>query len=500
MRELAAQAVLLARAFEEADDTGILVSAEQRQEATAVARALGGSDDARAEARASHLLTNLEASVPALSAVRRATRLPLGILLPLPVIAFVLGGLSNALGPERHVNVLSFPLLGLLVWNVAVYVLLIAWDVLLPLVRRGTNGAAEPTAAATGGWRGVVGGIATWVAEHSLRRVRLPDAPRTTIAARALNAYWRGWSRLAAPLVGARVRLALHVGAAFLVLGAVAGMYVRGLTFEYRATWESTFIGAGAASALLRLVLGPAAALLGAPLPDAAMLEAMRAPSDAPAALWIHLWAITAALVVLLPRGVLAAFTLLRERRLARALAVDPLAGPFRVLLAPDRGAGTAIDVLPYSYGITGRPADTLRELLHDVFGLRADVRVHDALPYGVEIEDAITANGKPPAACAVIVFGFVQSPEREVHGRFARELLEQAGGRTHVLAVVDSSAWHARFREGDVRREGERRRAWDRVLEEAGLAPLHVDLGAVLEADVVEQAESRLGRASEGA
>ncbi|MBY0277505.1 DUF2868 domain-containing protein, partial [Candidatus Binatia bacterium] len=322
-----------------------------------------------------------------------------------------------------------------------------------------------------------------------------------TVAARALGAYWRGWSRIAAPLVGARVRLALHVGAAFLVLGAVAGMYVRGLTFEYRATWESTFIGSGAASALLRLVLGPAASLLGAPLPDAAMLEAMRAPSDAPAALWIHLWAITAALVVLLPRGVLAAFTLLRERRLSRALAVDPLAGPFRVLLAPDRGAGTAVDVLPYSYGISGRPAETLRELLHDVFGLRAEVRVHDALPYGVEIEDAIAVNGKPPAACAVVVFGFVQSPEREVHGRFARELLEGAGGRTHVLAVVDSSAWHARFREGDARREGERRRAWDRVLEEAGLAPLHVDLAAVLEADVVEQAEARLGRASgEGA
>ena len=496
MRESAAQAVLLARAFEEADDAGVLLSAAQRQEATEAARAAGGTDDERATTRATHLLASLEAAVPALAAVRRGTRLPLGLLLPLPVIAFVLGALTNELGPERHVNVLSFPMLGLLVWNLAVYALLIGWDVVVPLVRRGAGDGGSADAPTSAGWSGILGRAASWIAEQSLRRVRLPDAPRATVAARALNAYWRGWSRLAAPLVGARVKLALHAGAAFLVLGAVTGMYVRGLTFEYRATWESTFIGAGAASALLRVVLGPAASLLGAPLPDAATLEAMRAPSDAPAALWIHLWASTAAIVVLLPRTLLAALALFHERRLARALAVEPLAGSFRVLLAPDRGAGTAIDVLPYSYGITGRPADTLRELLHDVFGLRADVRVRDALPYGVEIEDAVTANGATPAACAVVVFGFVQSPEREVHGRFARELLEHGGDRKHVLAVVDSSAWHARFREGDARREGERRRAWDRVLEEAGLAPLHVNLASALETDVVEQAEARLGRA----
>ena len=503
MREPAAQAVLLARAFEEADDGGLLLTAEQRQAATEAARAASGTDDERAATRATHLLGTLEAAIPGLAAVRRATRLPLGILLPLPLVAFVLGTLSNALGPERHVNVLSFPLLGLLVWNVAVYATLLGWDLLRPLLRRTADAEAGPGADGAGaaGWRGVFGGAASWVAEQSMRRVRLPDAPRTSVAARALAAYWRAWSRLATPLVAIRVRLALHVGAAFLVLGAVAGMYVRGLTFEYRATWESTFVGPSATAALLRLVLGPAASILGTELPDAAALEAMRAPSDAPAALWIHLWAITAALVVLLPRGVMAAVALFRERRLASSLAVDPLAGSFRVLLAPDRGAGTAIDVLPYSYGIAGRAADTLRELLHDVFGLRADVRVHDALPYGAEIGQLPSGNGAGPAACAVVVFGAVQSPEREVHGRFVRELIDGSGRGTQVLVVVDSSAWHARFREGDAKREGERRRAWDRVLEEAGVAPLHVDLGSALDTDVVEQAEARLGRAhGEGA
>jgi hypothetical protein len=267
-------------------------------------------------------------------------------------------------------------------------------------------------------------------------------------------------------------------------------MYVRGLTFEYRATWESTFVGPAAASLLLRAVLGPAAALLGEPLPDAAAMAAMRSPGDAPAASWIHLWAITAVLVVLVPRGVLATLAFLRDVRLSRALAVDPLGGSFRVLLAPDRGAGTTVVVVPYSYGVSGRQADTLRELVHDVFGLRADVRLLPALAYGEEPQP------RAHAAHAVVVYGLVQSPEREVHGRFARELLEGAANGARVLALVDSSAWHARFGADDGRREGERRRAWERVLTEVGLAPLHVNLAAPLDTRVVEQAEELVGAA----
>ena len=506
MQERDAQAVVLARAFEEADPDGVLLPIDARQVATEAAREAGGSPEAQASQRAQHLLAGLEAKIPALAAVRRATRLPVGALLPVWLGAFVLGALSNELGPERHINVLSFPLFGILLWNLCVYALLVAAALLGTVGRRRRHTAPDTDApdAPTGGersWRGTIGALASWIAEHSLRRVHLPDAPRTTVAAHALRAYWRAWSRLVARLVGVRIKLAFHLGAALLVLGAVTGMYVRGLTFEYRATWESTFVGPATAALLLRAVLGPTAALLGVTLPGASELAAMRAPGDAPAALWIHLWALTAALVVLLPRGVLALLAWNKQRRLARKLDVDPLGGSFRVLLAPDRGAGLAVDVLPYSYGLAGRAADTLRELLHDVFGLRADVQIRAPLPYGTDLEVAaplpLPDGGGAPLhpACSVLVYGLVQSPEREVHGRFAQELLGRSANGARVLAVVDSSAWHARFAEGDERREGERRRAWDRVLTEVGLSPLHVDLAAALATDVVEDVETRLGR-----
>lgn len=485
MRELEAQAVVLARAFEEADPQGVLLSARDRQEATEAARAAGGSPESQAAQRADHLLARLEPAVPGLGAVRRATRVPLRLLLWLPLVSFVVGLASNELGPERRINLLAFPLLALLAWNVLVYAVVVAGAV--GRLLRGRRGEASDR---TGGWRGVLGSIASFFAEHSLRRVRVRDTAKSTIVTRALRSYWQSWAPVVAPLVATRVRATLHLGAACLVLGAIVGMYVRGLTFEYRATWESTFIGPEAASVLLRAVLGPAAALLGVALPTPSELEAIRAPdgSDA-AATWIHLWATTALLVVLLPRSVLAALALWRERRQSRALPVEPLAGSFRVLLAPDRGAGTRIDVLPYSYGVGGREADTLRELLHDVFGLRADVQILPTLAYGDE--PPAIGNGGPPA-CAVVVYGLVQSPEREVHGRFVEELARATNGGC-VLAVVDSSAWHARFGAAGERREGERRRAWDRVLGDVGLVPLHVDLAAPLTTEIVEEAEEKL-------
>ncbi len=493
MRELQAQAVLLARAFEETDAQGAVLRPRVRQEATETARAAGGPPEEQAARRAEILLGELETAVPGLATVRRATRVPLRVLLPLPAVALVAGALSNALGPERQINILSFPLLGIIAWNLLVYAGLVALLGRRGLrSRRSAEGEGAPQGAGEARWRGVLGSIASFFAEHALRRVRLPDAPRTSVSTLALRSYWRCWAPLAAPLVAARVRFTLHLSAALLGLGAVVGMYVRGLTFEYRATWESTFFDADVAAALLHAVLGPAAALLGVTLPDAAHIAAMRAPAGSDsAALWIHLWAITAGLVILVPRTLLALGAFARQRRLAGNLAVDPFAGSFRALHAPDRGAGLRVEVLPYSYGVSGREADTLRELLHDVFGLRADVRIQPVLPYGAEPQ----MGGDDDPACAVVVYGLVQSPEREVHGRFVEDVRARARNGTCVLAVVDSSRWHERFAGSGERREVERRRAWDRVLGEVGVSALHVNLARPLGEETVQQAEVRLAR-----
>jgi hypothetical protein len=66
--------------------------------------------------------------------------------------------------------------------------------------------------------------------------------------------------------------------------GAIAGMYVRGLFFAYRVTWESTFVNdPGVVAFLLRGLLGPAAHLLGRPLPAREDVLRLLAPEGDPA-------------------------------------------------------------------------------------------------------------------------------------------------------------------------------------------------------------------------
>ena len=123
------------------------------------------------------------------------------------------------------------------------------------------------------------------------------------------------WFAVASPALFALLRRTLHAGAAGLAVGAVAGMYVRGLFFDYSMIWRSTFVHDPAwVLGSLRLLLGPACALLGrlAPtLDDANALMSLEGQSAAP---WIHLYAVTALLVVIGPRLALALMEHLRTR------------------------------------------------------------------------------------------------------------------------------------------------------------------------------------------
>jgi hypothetical protein len=499
MEERAAQAVALVRAFEEADRSAALLRPDDRRRATEEARAAGGEVESQAARRAEALLGVLEREVPGLASARAWSRIGLGIALPCALVALLAGLASDALGPSRKVNLLSFPLLALLAWNVGVYAVL-GFARLRPVLarlRRGASSREAPPAAGSSAarWRGWAGAALHWLAEWSLVRVRIRDPEQAQIIPRALASYWREWAPASAALASARVRFALHVGAAALAIGTVAGMYLRGLTFAYGVTWESTFLGPDAVAAILRLALAPAAALTDQRLPSAADLAALHEPGgEHGAAAWIHLWAVTAALVVVVPRLALALAELARQARLSRDLPIDPLRGPFRALLASDRGTGTAVLVVPYSTRLDARAADLLSELLHEVFGGRAQVQIAETLAYGASLDGSAAA---AEAGHFVVVYPAVQSPEREVHGRFVEELVAGNGDRG-VLVIVDASAWAGeRGATADDRRRAERRRAWDRVIRGSGASGLHLDLSAPLPGDAVERAEACLRSSS---
>jgi hypothetical protein len=449
--------VLLVQACEERDPEARFVTRRERESASKHAHAARPEPPSAYVVERARSLAGLLASRHAAlrAALRAALLAPPGVAALLPAAAAGLA--ADALGAGRRINLLAFPLLALLAWNLGAYVLQGVGPLLLGRTRR-------PALA------GALARAGLWLAQRRALGAAPDEARWLAASLRRFGALWRD---AAGEIALARARRLLHLGALGFALGLLAGMYLRGLVFEYRASWESTFLGASSVSALLGAVLGPAAALLDSLRPGsepgfAALLsreslEALRAPAgDGPAAPWIHLWALTALAAIGLPRALLAAAAGRRARRLARGLAPDLETPYFLRLLAPDRGQGLRVRVWTYSHRLSPRARDRLLELLHDLFGIRARLEVGEPIPYGGD------APADEPAGARVAVFNLAQSPEREVHGAFLEALL--AGPPAELLVLLDEEPYAERLGEPGGERLAQRRRAWERLARELGL------------------------------
>jgi hypothetical protein len=453
-----ARALMFVRALEETDGDGVLLSARSRAAATRRAFESGvahGTTPVLVE-RARLLCSEVLRDTPRLAHVLDPPRLGRGIVPVSIAAAVVIGVATNFWGPERHVSVLAFPLAGLLAWNLLVYAGLVA-RAILAATRR------EPWAAA----RGWLLSLGTWLdglRPSPIARWFGHDA-RSRVLTDAVARFHRLWIATAAPLLAARARLVLHLGALALALGAVFGMYLAGIRFDYRATWESTWLDGAAVQRYVDLVLGPASGVLGRPVPDVAPL---RAPHDGSAAPWIHLWAATIGLLVIVPRAALAVVEAGRARRLARRLPVDLDAGYSRRAVAAATGSGLTADVVYYSCDPASQLRTRLHALLQELAGARASIRDRGMVAYGDQL-DGIAST------LVVVVLPLAQTPEPEVHGEFLERLQRQVEhDGAALLIVLESASYRARIRSEERLRE--RRGTWTRLLRTRGLEAVELD------------------------
>jgi hypothetical protein len=366
----------------------------------------------------------------------------------LAIAAWIVG---DVLGPSRRINLLAPPILLLLAWNLAVY-------------------AALPWAGGRG--------LAAWIAQaHEAARSRLSTrgVAAPLLAARARFAA--EWSLLARGAQAPRVAALLHATAALLALAVIGSMYVFGLAFDYRAGWDSTWLGAEDVQRLLGAVFAPAFALTGIALPDAAELARLRFADGSAgerAGRWIHLYAVTLGLVVVLPRALLAAWALRRARRAAEGLALPLQERYFRELLRDGPAPSQPALVLPYSYTLGNAQRAALRAALREVVGPGVEPELHDTVPLGAEAELA----GLLPAALPadlVLLFAATATPERETHGAFARAVAA-AAPHAALSVVVDESGLRRHVGaagEAELRLT-QRRAAWQRMLHDLSLPPPH--------------------------
>lgn len=368
------------------------------------------------------------------------------------LVAFVAGVAANLLGGTRHIDILYSPVLPLVAWNLAVYVLLVAGFVL----RYGDTGKPGRLRSAVA-W--LAGGI------HGAGR------GRDDVTSRSLATFADDWTARAGPVYAARAARILHLASAVLALGVIAGLYARGLVLEYRATWESTFLEPTAVRAIVATFYAPGAWIARLPVPDLAQVAAIRAPASENAATWMHLMAATLVIVVILPRLVLAAWTGVVERYRGGRFKVE-LADPyFARLLRGFSDGPVRIDAVPYSFALPDGADALLASLVGRTLGGNVTVRVAPAVTYGDEASPPAIARETPHPVLAL--FNATATPEREAHGAFLTAL--RASGRPLVI-VVDEASLDARFG-SDPRRRDERRALWQAFAAEVDEPVVFVNL-----------------------
>ena len=468
LTEEEARTLLLIRAVDDTDHDGVLLAPRTRAAATRrafdeVPRAT--DDGTRLRTRAMFLRGDLAREAPALLPALEPVRSRRALVLAALAAAAAAGALTNLLGPDRRVSVLAFPLAGIVGWNCLVYLGLVLR--LLGRVAARTRGMGLPSARLA---------VATqWLEGARLARVarRLGASTRSAAVGDAVLRFQRLWVATAAPLIAARVRVVLHLAAFATALGAIAGLYVSGIAFEYRATWESTWLDARAVQRYVDVVLRPASRVLDMPVPDVAPL---RGPDrDGNAAPWIHLWATTLGLFVLVPRAALALGDALIAARRSRRVSVPLDAGYARRALHSGRGMAMVVEIVYYSCAPDAGLRERLHTMLQDRAGARAVIRDGARLDYGDGPERVAVPDDPSLSGMVTVVFALAQTPEAEVHGDFLARLqgrLDRAAWE--IIVVLEMGTYRQRV--GSDARVRERRATWDRLLRDLELTALELD------------------------
>lgn len=341
MHERALRKVLLIQSIEETDRTGSALPLAERIDATrAVLGKSPPSPETQPEAplstatewflirRADILLASLRSRSPGIDRVLKlaggATPFERLVLFG----AFLLGVLASFVDRYRGIDIFALPLVVLILWNLLIYASL--WR----------RGPPRQTAFARVYARSVRRHLES-VLTHS-SHFNAPLGP-------GLSRFAGDWCNIAPPLFAARARRLLHLAAALVVVGFVAGDYIRAEILRADAGWyANTVVGPQMAHALLTVLYWPALLITGIDAPTTEVIRQLCWTSPrtggGEATFWIHLMAWTAAVYIVIPRLLAVLGSTFTLWRLSRQFVVPPgLTSYVRNVLALERYQETGI-------------------------------------------------------------------------------------------------------------------------------------------------------------
>lgn len=314
MHEPAARRIVLMRAIEAADTQGRLVSEVERDQIDREARQAAGvgaeqnitvSPERFLDLRAQRLLAVASGRNPHLAALQEPPYWQRWFAAGTPVAALLLGVLTDVIANPHRVDLVSLPLLGILAWNLAVYLALIAGWALAG------HREARPLLAGLGRWTD---------GERAMRR---RAANLSTSVAAQFHLRWYPATRA---LHAQRIKRVLHLAAAAWAVGVGLSLLIRGLVVEYRVGWESTFLTDAQVHAILSFLRLPALLLFPFQpfsVQEVAALQFSQGGGALAGARWVYMYVALLLVVVVVPRLVLAGVAYWRERMLSRKVAID---------------------------------------------------------------------------------------------------------------------------------------------------------------------------------
>ena len=447
--------ILRWRSLEEADASGELLSGEKRREATARSRgSLRADDEISISAREvdgffARRTDWLKAEVSGDKAKAVLSQMTVragnwSLAIAGWLVALGIGFGLTGIGSERDINLLALPLVGLLLWNAVVMIASVVVEL-------------KPSAG---------------VDENHWSRFAYLDfrkgsADRPTPAAVHVETFQKQVRPMERERMGSRFRAWLHVGAAVLAIGSCVGMYAKGWSHEYRAVWESTLLGPQQTEAFFSTLFWPASHVTGIAVPVDAIAGMQRTGGvvvkSAAALPWIHLYAATLVLLVVLPRLLLAGWTLrrceVRIERQWRSLGWEALT---RRLLRMIEGGGEKVTALLHGVATDESSKSRWSRAIQERIGGMASVEFQ-MIASGDE--DEFTASWTATTPLAVVVFQFATTPEAEVQRQLVSEVRNKLRSRFadgKLIALLDATSVSGRWTTDHIE---SRSALWNRML-----------------------------------
>ena len=307
------------------------------------------------ERYASTLFEHLSSSY---QSILQLAKMPTPWALPICFAALIMGLGTNLLGSAEKIHVVRNPVFVLVAWNLIVYLTLLIFF----LLGKRINPEAPVFASSQGklepGYpidrfrdhKPKQKPQAPWVVKYLIpgvwqffHKMVFGFQEQKTLAW-VIRRFSSHWFSVAGQLVAVRWRRLLHLASLFLAMGAVAGMYFRGLFQGYQVVWDSTFMThEETVSRLIHVLFGPSlwvSNLLGLGLATEINVGRLLLPQGDNAEAWIHLFAITVVIAIVIPRVLLAIGQSRQLNRLSNDIALpldtyygEVIEGPIRSLI-----------------------------------------------------------------------------------------------------------------------------------------------------------------------